>query len=79
MKEDAYSVSYTRYNKKKHKCTQCLDITYEEHESNFLIQSYNPNLFDIKGVGNACIGLSLYETNLCIKKMKQWMKKYNRK
>lgn len=76
VKEDKYGISYTRYNE-KYKYTQCLDIVYKEHGSN-LIQSYDSNLRDTKGIGNTCVGLSMYEAELCIKKMKQWMKKYDR-
>ena len=77
VKEDKYGISYTRYNE-KYKYTQCLDIVYKEHGSN-LIQSYDSNLYDTKGIGNTCVGLSMHEAKLCIQKMKQWMKKYNRK
>lgn len=74
IKEDKYGVSYTR-DDKEYKFTQCLDILYKEHGPN-LIQSYDSSLYDTKGIGNTCVGLTMYESELCIKKMKQWMKKY---
>lgn len=73
-KEDKYGVSYTRYNL-EYEYTQNLDILYKEHNPN-IIQSYDATLYDINNIGNTCVGLTLYETKLCIKKMKQWMKKY---
>lgn len=36
-----------------------------------IIQSYDPDLFDDKNIGNACVGLTYYETRLFLKKMKQ--------
>ena len=75
IEENKHGVSYTRYDK-EYNFTQCLDIIYKEHGPN-LIQSYDLNLYDTQGIGNTCVGLSMYETKLCIKKMKQWMKKYN--
>ena len=40
------------------------------------MQSYDANLYDTKGIGNTCVGLTMYEAKLCINKIKQWMKKY---
>lgn len=70
-------MSYTRYVK-EYNFTQCLDILYKAYGPN-IIQAYDSNLNDTKGIGNTCVGLSMYEAKLCIKKMKQWMKKYDRK
>ena len=44
---------------------------------NHIIQSYDKELFDTKGIGNTCVGLTYYETKLILKKMKQkkWHKK----
>ena len=36
-----------------------------------IVQSYDENLTDTKGIGNTCVGLTMYEMKLCIKKMKQ--------
>ena len=36
-----------------------------------IVQSYDENLTDTKGIGNTCAGLTMYEMKLCIKKMKQ--------
>ena len=75
IKEDKHGVSYTRHDN-LYKFTQHLDILYKEYGPN-LIQSYDLSLHDTKGIGNTCVGLTMYEAKLCIKKMKKWMKKYN--
>ncbi len=36
-----------------------------------LIQSYDKGLYDEKYTGNVGVGLTMYETKLCLKKMKQ--------
>lgn len=36
-----------------------------------IIQSYDKELHDSKGIGNTCVGLTYYETKLVLKKMKQ--------
>ncbi len=36
-----------------------------------ILQSYDPELGDSKGIGNTCVGLTGYEMKLFIKKMKQ--------
>lgn len=36
-----------------------------------IIQSYDPELSDNKGIGNTCVGLTGYEMKLFLKKMKQ--------
>lgn len=36
-----------------------------------LLQSYDTELFDSKGIGNTCVGLSGYEMWLFYKKIKQ--------
>ena len=69
IEENIYGVSYERQNKEP-KFTQRLDLI---HKSNgrHLIQSYDPFLMDDKKIGNTCVGITMYEANLCIKKMKQ--------
>lgn len=36
-----------------------------------ILQSYDPDLFDKKGIGNTCVGLTYKETKLFLKKMKK--------
>ena len=36
-----------------------------------IVQSYDPYLMDEQNIGNTCVGLTMYEMKLCIKKMKQ--------
>ncbi len=36
-----------------------------------ILQSYDPELGDSKGIGNTCVGLTGYEMKLFVKKMKQ--------
>lgn len=36
-----------------------------------IVQSYDKNLIDEKKIGNTCVGLTMYEMKLCLKKMKQ--------
>lgn len=40
-----------------------------------IIQSYDKELLDKKGIGNTCVGLTYYETKLIMKKMRK--KKWN--
>ena len=46
---------------------------YLQHKASgrHIVQSYDENLTDTKGIGNTCVGLTMYEMKLCIKKMKQ--------
>ena len=43
-----------------------------------ILQSYDPDLGDDKGIGNTCVGLTGYEMKLFLKKMKR-MKMYSGK
>jgi len=36
-----------------------------------ILQSYDKDLFDSKGIGNTCVGLTWYEMELFYKKMKK--------
>ena len=69
IKEDIYGVSYERENNDL-KYTQRLDLMLKESGYN-IIQSYDPNLKDDKNIGNTCVGLTMYEVSLCLKKMKK--------
>ena len=82
IKEDKYGATYERLNK-KYNYTQVIALLHKR--SGFhIVQSYDKDLFDTKIIGNTCVGLTMYETKLCIKKMKEmrWKPikpvKYNR-
>lgn len=68
IEEDEYGVTYER-KIKKHNYTQILALLHKAN-GRHLIQSYDANLFDEKKIGNTCVGLTMYEAKLCIKKMK---------
>ena len=69
IEEDKYGVSYER-NVTEYNFVQRLDLLHKA-SGKHLIQSYDKNLTDNKKIGNTCVGLSMYEAKLCIKKMKQ--------
>lgn len=61
--EDKYGCVYKRKDK-EYNFTQKVFIGH-------ILQSYDPDLGDDKGIGNTCVGLTGYEMKLFIKKMKQ--------
>ena len=69
VKEDKYGVRYER-KVDKFNYTQTLDL-FHKQSGRHLIQSYDANLTDEKKIGNTCVGSTMYEAKLCIKKMKQ--------
>lgn len=73
--EDNLSVSYKRYNK-RFGYTHVVDILHK-HSGRHILQSYDDSLYDQKNIGNTCVGLTAYELDLFLKKMKQlgWYKK----
>jgi hypothetical protein len=75
FEENDYFVRYQRYDK-KYKFTQTLDL-YHKESGKHIAYSCDENLSDTKGIGNTCVGLTMYEMKLCIKKMKQmgWKEK----
>lgn len=75
IEENDYIVRYQRYNK-KFGYIQTLDLLHKA-SGRHIVQSVDENLPDIKGIGNTCVGLTMYEMKLCIKKMKQmgWKEK----
>jgi hypothetical protein len=66
--ENEHGAIYSRENK-KHKFTQVLSIQYKS-SGKHIVQSYDEALVDESGVGNTCVGLTMYEMVLCLKKMK---------
>jgi hypothetical protein len=69
IEENEYGVVYTRKNE-EYKYTQTVSIKRKSSGSHIL-QSYDPDLFDTKCIGNTCVGLTGYEMRLFIKKMKK--------
>ena len=69
VKDDQYAVTYERYNGKG-KYIQVLDICHKKNGIH-IIQSYDKDLYDRKGIGNTGVGLTYYETKLALKKMKK--------
>lgn len=69
VQEDEYGVSYERQNKNPN-YLQKLDLLYKL-SGRHIVQSYDPYLMDDQKIGNTCVGLTMYEMKLCIKKMKE--------
>ena len=67
IREDKYGVTYER---NVGSFLQRLDMLHK-HSGKHILQSYDPNLFDNKTIGNTCVGLTMYEIKLCFKKMKE--------
>lgn len=72
--EDKFGVTYYR---DRTLYIQRLDLMHKGNGKH-LIQSYDPKLFDTENVGNTCVGLTMYEAKLCIKKMKQMKWKFRK-
>jgi len=62
VKENKYGVTYERDNV-EYNYTQVLAILHKA-SGRHIIQSYDKDLFDTKGIGNTCVGLSYYEMKL---------------
>lgn len=69
VKEDEYGAVYER-KVFPYGYIQKLDLLHKA-SGRHIVQSYDPNLFDGKNIGCTCVGLSMYEMKLCMKKMKQ--------
>lgn len=69
IEENCYGVIYERTNE-QYNFTQVIHLAHKKN-GRHIIQSYDKNLFDNKKIGNTCVGLSMYETKLCLKKMKK--------
>lgn len=69
IKDDKYAVTYER-KLVKYNYTQVLDICHKV-SGKHIVQSYDKDLMDKKGIGNICVGLTYYEMKLIMKKMKQ--------
>lgn len=58
------------YRRKNRGYTQEV-VLMHKNSGKHILQSYDPDLGDNKGIGNTCVGLTGYEMKLFIKKMKQ--------
>ena len=76
LNENEYGAYYQRKNH-EFNFTQAVDLCFKE-SGKHIIQSYDINLGDTKGIGNTCVGLSMYEMKLFLKKMKQMGWKYKK-
>lgn len=69
VNENKYGAFYHRINH-EFNYTQSLDLCHKK-SGKHIVQSYDIRLKDDKGIGNTCVGLTMYEMKLCLKKMKQ--------
>lgn len=69
IQENKYGASYERQNT-KYNFVQVVSLLHKA-SGKHIIQSYDKDLFDTKHIGNTCVGLTMYETKLFLKKMKQ--------
>jgi len=69
IEESCYGVVYERYNE-EYKFTQVLHLAHKA-SGRHIVQSYDKDLSDAKNIGSTCVGLSMYEMELCLKKMRQ--------
>lgn len=69
IEENKSGVEYRRKDN-KYKYTQTVFIG-RKISGRHILQSYDSNLMDEKGIGNTCVGLTGYEMKLFLKKMKQ--------
>ena len=67
--ENEYQVIYERENE-FFNFTQVLAICCKA-SGKHIVQSYDRDLFDRKGIGNTCVGLTYYEMKLVSKKMRK--------
>lgn len=73
IQDDKYAVEYERPNGKYIHALRIIHKTSGRH----IMQSYDPDLMDTKNIGCTAIGLTSYETILCVLKM--WVKGWNSK
>lgn len=69
IEEGSYVTRYQRYDA-EYKFMQTLDLLHKA-SGRHVVQSYDIHLMDDKKIGNTCVGLTMYEMKLCLKKMKQ--------
>ena len=69
VRENKYGVTYSRKDP-EYGFIHVLSILLKAN-GHPIVQSYDKDLFDTKGIGNTCVGLTYYEMKLVLKKMKQ--------
>ena len=69
IQENQYGADYERINT-EYDFVQVVSLLHKA-SGKHIMQSYDKDLFDTKGIGNTCVGLTMYETKLFYKKMKQ--------
>ena len=67
--DDKYTVRYEKEDK-EHGFVQVIALCHKA-SGRHLLFSYDKDLYDEKGLGNTCVGLTYTETKLALKKMKQ--------
>lgn len=73
-KYDKHGLEYKRYNGKYTQVVAILHKTSGEH----ILQSYDPDLFDQKTIGNTCVGLSYKELRVFTKKFRKITRKWDK-
>lgn len=68
VREDKFGATYERFIE-KFNYTHTIDLVHKS-DGRHRIMSYDANLRDVNGIGNTGVGLTMYETELCLKKMK---------
>lgn len=68
LEETRFCVGYSR-KRDTHYQTVCI---LHKRNGPAILQSYDPKLFDEKGVGNTCVGLTEEEVRLFAKKMREY-------
>lgn len=78
VKEDHHGVSYKRDIKVSdtHSYTQVVSIYYKSTKGAYILQSYDPELFDSMSIGNTCVGLFGDEVSLFNKKIRSLQKNW---
>lgn len=66
IKENKYLCEYDKENH-EFGYIQKVVISYKK-SGQYILQSYDPKLFDDEGIGNTCVGLTRYEMKLFLKK-----------
>lgn len=69
IKENKYLCEYDKENH-EFGYVQKVVISYKK-SGQYILQSYDPKLFDDEGIGNTCVGLTRYEMKLFLIKMKK--------
>lgn len=79
VKEDSQGARYERIINVSdtYSYTQVVDIVYKSKSGDYILQSYDPALYDSYVIGNTCVGLLGNELTLFDKKIKQLSTNWN--